>query len=372
MDAIGRMKNLNNKGVAVVLIALMMVVLVAFVGLAVDVGYMYVAKGQLQNAADAGALAGAGKITLDPSTLNFVFNNNEIRDEAKSFVKKNIVAAAKLTDADIKDDDIKVGYWNLDQNPPGIQPTTTVPKGKCSISGNICTTYNDCTASASDICLIRDVAAVQVTLKKSVPSFFTKVVGWNTFSPAASAVAVRGYPVKSGPGLFPVAITKCMADYYFAQNPLPNPPKEIVIWGPYGPEIPNCNTGQWTSLILDTSDVPSIRDLMDGTIPSPNLSIGDNIWIQPGTKTTIYQTVEDDFIGKTVILPVVADAALSTHSETPITGFATFKITGVIATGSNKQIIGNFMDYSTTAYPGTVINPGGATGNIPTPPVLVK
>ena len=46
-----------------VFVALIMVVLIGFIGMAVDVGHFYVVKSELQNAADAGALAGAANVT---------------------------------------------------------------------------------------------------------------------------------------------------------------------------------------------------------------------------------------------------------------------------------------------------------------------
>ena len=53
---------INEKGVTIVLVAILMTVLVMFVALAVDLGHLYVARNELQNAADAGALAGAHEL----------------------------------------------------------------------------------------------------------------------------------------------------------------------------------------------------------------------------------------------------------------------------------------------------------------------
>ena len=55
----------NEKGVTIVLVAILMVVLVMFVAIAVDLGHLYVARNELQNAADAGALAGARMLYID-------------------------------------------------------------------------------------------------------------------------------------------------------------------------------------------------------------------------------------------------------------------------------------------------------------------
>jgi hypothetical protein len=49
----------DQKGATIVVVALVLVVLIGFAALAVDLAYLYVIRGELQNAADSGALAGA-------------------------------------------------------------------------------------------------------------------------------------------------------------------------------------------------------------------------------------------------------------------------------------------------------------------------
>ncbi len=50
----------NQRGVTVVLVAVLMVVFLGLAALAVDISHLYVVRNELQNAADAGALAGPG------------------------------------------------------------------------------------------------------------------------------------------------------------------------------------------------------------------------------------------------------------------------------------------------------------------------
>ena len=61
-------KRTDQRGQALIQVALMMVVLLGFVALAVDVGYTYGERRRMQNAADAGALAGARELCFgDPN-----------------------------------------------------------------------------------------------------------------------------------------------------------------------------------------------------------------------------------------------------------------------------------------------------------------
>jgi Flp pilus assembly protein TadG len=109
-------------------VAFALIVLIGFAALAIDIGYFYHTKNQLQGAADAAALAGAVKLdgTNDTTQLS-------ARQEAWKFACKNRAAgeavylvtnsstncdsppAGGLNEANNNSDrdDIVVGYWDL-------------------------------------------------------------------------------------------------------------------------------------------------------------------------------------------------------------------------------------------------------------------
>jgi hypothetical protein len=66
------------------------------------------------------------------------------------------------------------------------------------------------------------------------------------------------------------------------------------------------------------------------------VNIGDKIWIQPGTKNTIFDEVPSN---TDVLIPVVVE--LDTHSFEPVVAFAAFHI-DVGVGGSGKYIQGHF------------------------------
>ncbi|MBS8266575.1 hypothetical protein DYI25_19310 [Mesobacillus boroniphilus] len=78
----------EEKGQSLVLVAIFMVVLIGFAGLAIDGGRLYIAKSQLQKAVDAGALAGAD-IMVDGVNASGVFNHTDSETEAKVMAVKN-------------------------------------------------------------------------------------------------------------------------------------------------------------------------------------------------------------------------------------------------------------------------------------------
>lgn len=255
----------NNRGIAMIYVALLLFALMGFVALAVDIGYMYVVKTELQNAADSAALAGAGTLYPTPP-FNSVPPPDWVTAEANAllFTQKNKSTGQLLVYANIS-----TGYWNLKQNPTGIQSKFITPLGFCSISKATCTTNANCTG-AGEVCLLQDVPAVKVKIRKTdgensgpVKTFFGRVFGIESVPLYSESVAVSGFIGSVSPGaLFPIALSKCLTDFYFSQNPLPSPPPTINLYSPYSPGLPNCPTGQWTSFQTGNNDVTTIRDLI--------------------------------------------------------------------------------------------------------------
>ena len=203
-----------------------------------------------------------------------------------------------------------------------------------------------------------DVAAVKVTVEKSsgknggpLTMLFAKVLGISTESLTVQAVAamVPDLPISSIPAgdAFPMATP--IAWVQLMWKPDANSDSFRI-----GSAYHDPDGGQWTSFLTDANNVPTIRDLIDNGNPTP-LKIGDQIWIEPGTKTTLYGDAATR-IGDTVLLPVVGND-FDTHDDTPILAFVPFKITDAEG-GSDKYIEGYFVpEY----------NAPGATGNANAP-----
>lgn len=360
MDSTRRLTQIRNqKGFAIVYVALLISVLFGFLGLAVDVGHLYVVRGKLQNAADAAALAGAWslyrKIPPTPGEIPSL-DWERARTAATNFIAENNSDLA--SSVPLVNGTIEVGYW------PPLNPGDPLSTVLTSPS---------------------QVPAVRATISRSdgnnggpVSTFFMKILDSTKVSvPVSSrpAVAVSGFPGSVSPSiLFPMALSKCMTDDIFSRPPAewPNP---ININSPYGPGGADCFSGQWTSFKLDSNAVPTIRDLMLNGNPDP-LATGDDIWIQPGAEATLYQTNKWTpplpAGGMDVVMAIVDTQStdLKTKGEREITGFATFHIDGTNATGADKYVFGHFISFSAT-YP-TGISPGGPASNIVTPPQMVQ
>lgn len=149
----------KRKGTVLVFTAVMMTVLIGFASLAIDVGHMYALKARRQNAADAGALAGAA-VMFD----EFGLNKSLAVHTVKEYVRKN--------DFDDVEIDIRIGKF---------------------INGQLIETHN-----------VPDVNAIQVTVKRNEILFFAGIFGITDVD--IGAVAVVGRSALSSACVVPVAL----------------------------------------------------------------------------------------------------------------------------------------------------------------------
>lgn len=138
----------NEQGAVAIVVALLSAALIGFTALAVDVGYLYEVKRQVQAAADAGALAGAQTMVTDSDQTN-------ITNDAEAYVKKNDFIPNTMGDP------IKMA--------------------------NITITPDE---------------SVEVTASKRVPLFFAKIFNWTEAEIAAKAKAQIVF-LTGGYGLVP-------------------------------------------------------------------------------------------------------------------------------------------------------------------------
>jgi len=318
----------EESGQVLVLVVLGMVFLIGMGALAVDVSHGLVVRHELQNAADASALAGAGNLFIPPPGPDWA----RAEGAASSSIAWNKSDGNPLSNCQVQS-----GYWNLSQSPAGLQSQGITPGAQ-------------------------DVPAVKVQVSRAsgqnggpMPTFFARIFGLNSIPVQAQAVAVVSNPgyVKPGP-LLPVAISKELADKYRNYK---DPAHTFIIGSAY--HYPNGMAGQWTSFLVDSNNVPTIRDLIQngnpqqinvntsGTCPGGNPN-SDCIYIQPGTKNTLYDNKSQPsiswFEGQDVLLPVV-DAVLSdtTHDWAPVAGFIGFHVVKSTG-GSTKNVEGYFVD----------------------------
>ncbi len=101
----------DNKGVSLILFAIALIVICGFAALAIDIGHLYHVKDQLQVAADAAALAGAGELTGGSDATKTA----NAKLAAARLAKKN--TADQLPVILTTSTDVEVGNWDNTKTP---------------------------------------------------------------------------------------------------------------------------------------------------------------------------------------------------------------------------------------------------------------
>lgn len=112
------MKKKRNRGQVLVLVALAIIVLLGFSALAIDLGYLYTVRHELQRCADAGALAGASAFKDDGKGSDNNGTKNRARSRAKDFATKDKVITSTLNPNNevvvkFKDEDPTLSYFQI-------------------------------------------------------------------------------------------------------------------------------------------------------------------------------------------------------------------------------------------------------------------
>ncbi|MBJ6751044.1 TadE/TadG family type IV pilus assembly protein [Geomonas anaerohicana] len=297
MDAFGTVKKRNERGFALVYIALMIVVLVGFVSLAVDMGYMYVAKGQLQNAADAAALAGAAMNLSVPT---------DVKAKAKEFAAANKAAGDPVV---ITDDDVTVGNWEAKTSTFTAPP---LPSGKV--------------VNAVKVVARRTEAGATAAEQGRVHTFFGNIFsllpgggeGWAEMSAAAQAIASR--PPRP---TIPIALCQTVCSktippavkFFFKENdptkidsgkgkdPPPPPPAELTLgWTEFS----------FTSQATDLGPKSDIAKYIHGELHPPDVC-NKEIYTNNGIGEAVNELIDEFDARKNdsgyweVIVPIVSD-----------------------------------------------------------------
>ena len=340
----------NQKGITLILVTILLVVFLGVAALAIDVGYMMVVKNELQNIADASALAGArtlgrlyqcnGDIANCPEPMPYEAQQvyeppratitnviNEVADQNRAGGKSHIL---------INDADIVIGDW--DGNTKTLTANPVSPK------------------------------AVRVTARRDdsnangpITMFFARVMGINTVNMSATATAALTGECTVPPGGLPIPIG--ISSYFFTHPGYchdnitfypSNSPDSCAGWNIYNrPEYHNAN---------DQALRTTIQQLDTGAYESPELGTGTIFKFTGGTMSQ--QTFDamkllfdhnKDATGKWQVVVAVyqADSCANPHGEIPIVGFATVIITAVTGSPTNT-IVGtvecNYVD--TTGHGG--------------------
>ncbi|MFC1610193.1 pilus assembly protein TadG-related protein [Myxococcota bacterium] len=167
----------RQKGAVLVIVALLIVVFVAFAALSIDIGHLYVVRNELQNGADAGALAGARVLYLESDATQVNVGANEVA---------NAAAVSNLSEklpVEVGVEDVQRGHWSFTTQTFTANDSMQAPE------------LWD--ASTQELDLDPNfVNAVRVVARReTIPaaSFFAQAIGYGGLPMRAEAVAYLGF-----------------------------------------------------------------------------------------------------------------------------------------------------------------------------------
>lgn len=281
----------RQDGATTVFVAIAIAVLIAFGALAVDVGMVWSARTQLQNAADSAALAGARQLlnssgAVDQSSTNAAAVGVASQNEALSAASISIDTA-----------DIELGFWDA---------TSRSFDSSVDIS-------DPAAVNAVDV-----VARMDAGSNGRLGAVLSRIVGVDGFAIQASATAELGFAGRVLPGEvdLPVAIdccqlagSDCTDDY--CSTITNNPPNECPLEDPQdedlngGPAV-SClefhNTNEQNACWIAFDDQsPSVntadlRDLVETGVDQP-VSVNDSFYVDNGDKTPVIGEIDDRMQG---------------------------------------------------------------------------
>ncbi len=329
----------HEKGQAIIILAIALVVLLAFAALAIDAGNAYTKQREVQNAADAAALAGARQLVIECSKLG---QNPGPTAANLSYPQPAGQPGSgqidQMVSANSEGAVMQAYYLNsAGQRLGPIDPSLPVPCS-CALGANRAT-------------------GVEVVVNNSTPSFLAGIIGQPTIAVHAAAKARYGTVETVASGLYP-----------FTRRNIPIEKNQLMTLR----ILDNADTlpGNFGWLTWDgQNNVPALCVSLTppgnsqiyynpGTPPSwtPNyndhvINVGD--WVQgaPGNMNAncVRSWLDWHIANKTpMVIPLYDDVAgQGSHGNYRVASFAAFELQSYDLTGQTKSMTGKFLNWVT-------------------------
>jgi len=258
----------DQRGAVLVIVAILFTfVFIGLLAFAIDIGHLVVVKNELQNAADAGALAGAADLYYDNAgTMEVDPAANQTAYDTATQNKSDQVTVEVHNPAS-NEHDVQRGHWNPETRtftPSKSLDVVSLLGVDTSDLNQMDGTYEYPLGSGEKPVLIN---AVKVTTWRGnasvqnaspVTSFFARIFGIDSFISSADAVAWLGYKSKILPDTIDLPLALCMESVQTDGEYDCNIGRRINSGLPQGDDS-TYNTGGWTDfnqLEGDTDECP--------------------------------------------------------------------------------------------------------------------
>ena len=161
----------KQQGSVIVFVAICMFLFIGLAALAIDIGYLYTTRNELQNVADAAALAGArylGEVysNLEPSQMgSHTFSQAEVVEAVQQVAYQNRAANVNI---DIQSADVVIGSWDpanpddVTQSYVGPDAVRVIARREAGINGTIATFFGR-VFDIDEMSVISDMAIAALT-----------------------------------------------------------------------------------------------------------------------------------------------------------------------------------------------------------------
>lgn len=313
----------NHNGASAILVAIaILFIILPFGALAVDLGHFYVVRTELQNAADAGALAGALNLYLDDGSAVNPSANQKAYNAAIQNKSDKILVDIDWTPGENIGSDIERGHWSMGigDNTKGFEAndsTIAIDLWDYIDAPGEDTKLKELDGMETFINAVRVITRRDETIGTGAISFFGRIFGIDSFDLSAEAVAYIGFigntnesEVELPLGICEQAVRGVNGDWCTVGQMVP------------AGNVSDINTGAWTNLeqpdpCTGGANASDLKDLVpdDCIFPGNSRTLTGNAGTQlingevQDAYKTLYDCWEDRTNGGTepwkVTLPVV-------------------------------------------------------------------
>lgn len=317
-----RQLSLSRRGAVTALVAILMVGLLALMAFAIDLGYIALARTELQTAGDSAALAAASQLQ---SGVPAAYQAKSLQ-KAKEFAAYNRGGSQSVV---LANSDVEFGTWDsvtktFQVGQPALIPTAVRVRGHRDSSnqrGPLPLFFAGILGTNSANVDAETVAALMAVLQADVVPI--ALINNQSFGPVDPKVVARN-PGKDGPS--------------YATHPNPEDPKasfaigDKVTVGIYGkgPKSPVHITLRVGDVNMNGSTQPAdVQKILEGRNPAVPVKVGDEFLVfNEGTGGGGFLSALDDRVERygtsdpirTVIVPVVAITPTSRNEKGQLSG----------------------------------------------------
>ena len=350
----------EQRGTVIVYVGILILVLIGFAALAVDIGHLYVARNELQNAADAGALAGAQVLyNADGTAVNPNANQTALAVATANLSQNSAVEViANLLN---NSGDIERGHWSFttrqftrsepdNLSPPQLWDYTTLQL-------DTMTTF----VNAVRVRTGRETTPVALT--------FARIFGFSTYPVSAEAIAYLGFAGSLLPHGVDQPIATCLESLLNADGSYTC--ENGRMFTSSSVDCATNNSATWTDLSQENAceggnslGVPEMRGLINGGSGNPTiLTLGLGLNTNGGVQNATYMTFRNRWENETnrirpwpMTLPVIKceQAHQNLNDCAPIWGAVELNILWVSRWGEGGVSTDDYADFPTqfTNVPG--------------------